>query len=81
VFNLQGIRKHVKRAHDLSLDGYRETYSAFTGGARTKKGRPTKLKEVRSTVLKQCCECALVSMRIRIVLINMFRPSKKIFIS
>jgi hypothetical protein len=50
VFNLQGIRKHVKRAHDLSLDGYRETYSAFTGGARTKKGRPTKLKEVRPTV-------------------------------
>ena len=42
VFNLQGIRKHVKRAHDLTLDGYREAYSAFTGGAQVKKGRPAK---------------------------------------
>jgi hypothetical protein len=42
VFNLQGIRKHVKRSHDLTLDGYREAYNAFTGGNKVKKGRPTK---------------------------------------
>ena len=32
----------MKRAHDLTLDGYREAYSAFTGGAQVKKGRPAK---------------------------------------
>jgi hypothetical protein len=55
VFNLQGIRKHVKRAHDLTLDGYREAYSAFTGGAKVKKGRPAKAREEEDKVNSENC--------------------------
>jgi len=42
LFNLQGIRKHVRRAHDLSMDEYKENYSPFTGGSGIRKGRPAK---------------------------------------
>jgi len=45
LFNLQGIRKHVRRAHDISMDDYKLTYSPFTGGKGVRKGRPSKKSE------------------------------------
>jgi len=46
LFNLQGIRKHVRRAHDISMDNYKSTYSPFTGGKAVRKGRPARASNI-----------------------------------
>ena len=34
-----------RRAHDISMDDYKLTYSPFTGGKGVRKGRPSKKSE------------------------------------
>ena len=53
LFNLQGIRKHVRRAHNMSMDEYKVTYSPFTGGKGIRKGRPSKKKTLKEMKLKK----------------------------